>query len=55
MGNMGHGSDSFDPKPNTYSQFTLVTHFCASSFISQETVKCDSSVNWNIAVGRRKF
>ena len=40
---------------NIYGQFTLVTDFRALCFMSQETVKCDSSVNWKIAVVRQKF
>ena len=34
---------------------TLAFHFRASCFMWQETVKCDSSVNWNIAVVRQIF
>ena len=46
-----------EPRPylHSYSQFTLVSHFHASYFKWHETVKCDSSVNWNIAVVRQNF
>ena len=38
-----------------YSQFTLVTDFRASCFMSQKFCDCDGSVNWKIAVVRQKL
>ena len=38
-----------------FGQFTPVSHFRAWCFMWQETLKCDSSINWNIAVERQKF
>ena len=40
-------------RPN--GQFTLVTDFRASCFMTQKFCYCDGSVNWKIAVVRQKL